>query len=141
MRKMYPLRNEVYTLAQIQNDLELRDGPSLNFVIRAKDASTIEACLQDSHVTTEELLTVPGFADSKWRYHYETSEWIPVFYYSDENEKPITDFIDFEEHIDPHRDEPDLWCTPKGFPREQYYYRDEHGAIRRRHDGKRHNEY
>lgn len=142
MSKMFPRRNEVFTLAQVQNDLELRDSPSLNFVMRAKDGSTLEACLQDSHVTVEQLLSVPGFADSKWRFHRETSEWIPVFYYSEENEKSITDFIDFEEYIDPYRlDEPTLWCTPKGFPCKQYYYRDDKGDIRRRHDNMLHNEY
>jgi len=70
-------------------------------------------------VSYEDVLSIPGFAESWWEYKYETDEWIPVFHYV--GTAPITDFIDHEPKNSSYENA--QWCTPKGFPREQYDYR------------------
>lgn len=106
----------VYSLNDIVNCLELRDGPSLGFHYNGK-----EGVIQDSHLSAEELLSVPGLGDTTWKYIRETNEWIPVFQYHGEIEdllatvdlEPYSDTT-FPEHADLY-----WWVTPKGFPREQ----------------------
>jgi hypothetical protein len=106
----YPQVGELYTLEQIVRELYLRDSPALMVELNAK-----MSCVQDSHLTDTELLSVPGFAKTKWRYVRETSEWIPVFHWADPTD-PKT-FLD----VEPSKDDRDRyhWVTPKGFPREQ----------------------
>jgi hypothetical protein len=108
--RQYPVRGVTYTLEQIMRDLRLRDSPALMV-----EMNTRMSCVQDSHLSEEELLSVPGFAQTKWRYVRETIEWIPVFHWADAAD-PLT-FLDAE----PSNDDPGLyhWITPKGFPREQ----------------------
>lgn len=115
-----PKRGFIYTLYQIENELELRDGPHLGFEYKG-----VKCVVQTSHLKAEELLSVPGFADSRWVYERETHEWIPVFRYVDG--RPITEFVDLEPVIDhpifvaAGTADTGFWATPKGFPREQYY--------------------
>lgn len=138
-----PRRNHIYTLAQVLTELDLQDSPNLSFVVADDDGNDCEPALQTSHVKSEELLLIEGFAESRWVYHYTTHEWIPVFTFAKDNARPITDFIDMEKEIDPY-DSPNrngMWCTPKGHPREQYYMQDEHGAYRVRDTGKLYNEF
>ncbi|WOL24507.1 hypothetical protein fHeYen902_161 [Yersinia phage fHe-Yen9-02] len=138
----YPRPNNQYTLLEILTELDLKDTPCLSF--KHSDArGEFEPAIQDSHVTEEQLLSIEGLADTHWKYIRTTDEWIPVFVWAKDNERPITDFIDIAEEIDPYesKDKNGFWCTPKGFPREQYYYRDAHGDYRRTHDKKLHNEY
>lgn len=115
--KNYPKRGEVYTYAEIIK-LELRDTPCLRFI-----SGDSYSAVQDSHVTEEELLTVPQWAESKWKYQYETSEWIPVFHYVGDIE--LSELLDIEPLINPYEREADggdvMWATPKGFPRPQHY--------------------
>ena len=109
-----PVRGQLYTLREVYN-LNLRDSPHLGVVIDGNSS-----VVQDSHVTTEEMLSVPGFADTKWEYIRETHEWIPIFRYAKVN-PPITDFVDYEpENSEWALKEGGLWVTPKGFTREQY---------------------
>ncbi|TPG59882.1 hypothetical protein [Ewingella americana] len=125
--KIQPQSGKTYTLQQILTNMDLRDAPSLNFTIDG-----IETCLNDSHVSEEDLLTIPGFAESLWNYVRETSEWVPIFQYSKANTQPMTDFIDYEDLVDPHSDydaPKELWCIPKGFPRQQYYRVKKDGSI------------
>jgi len=137
-----PIRNAVYTLREIYTELNFKDTPNLSFV-HSDERGTFEPAIQDSHLTEEQLLSVEGFADTRWKYLMTTNEWIPIFVWAKDNERTITDFIDIAEEIDPYdsKNKNGFWCTPKGFPREQYYYRDEHGDYRRTHDKKLHNEY
>lgn len=139
MGKKYAESGVNYTFAQIL-ELTLRDGPHLSFKLDV-NGKKVEACLQDSHVTDEQLLAVPGFAESVWTYRYETSEWIPIFAYASTNVKPITDLIDYEPWIDPYETRLNFWCTPKGLPRRQYYAQLPDGQIVRTSDGRPHNEY
>jgi hypothetical protein len=106
----YPRGGEVYTLEQITRELYLRDSPALMVQLNAK-----MSCVQNSHLTDNELLSVPGFAQTKWRYIRETDEWIPVFHWADAADP--CKFLD----VEPLNDEPDRydWITPKGFRREQ----------------------
>ena len=110
-----PVRGQQYTLREVFN-LNLRDSPHLGVTIDGKDG-----VIQNSHLTEEEMLTIPGFADTKWTYRYETDEWIPIFQYAKLN-PPIENFVDHEPAIDAwsHEETDELWIIPKGFPREQY---------------------
>lgn len=131
-----PRSGVVYTLRQVLTQLELRDSPHLGF--RAKPPAAREfdiwrpadhiqwhegrAVIQESHCTTAQMLEVPGFADSLWRYVRETHEWIPVFEYA--GTAPITDFVDMEPENEKYADDMQprgWWVTPKGLTREQYY--------------------
>ena len=114
--KSYPKSGAIYTLAQIENALELDDTPSLYFPrIDGKRGS-----LQTSHLTREELLSVPGMAESEWQYMHTTEEWIPCFTYVGSTDPKTV--VDAEPVIDtyfPEREARDVWITPKGFPRKQ----------------------
>lgn len=109
-----PRAGQVYTLRQIEQELYLRDSACLRFTHQ-----DVAGVIQNSHLTSEEMLSVPGFADSQWTYVRETEEWIPVFRYA--GSTPITDFIEIEQAIDywTGRKENDWWAVPKGFPRPQ----------------------
>lgn len=113
-KKINPVSGQVYTLAQIFNDLNLPDSPSLCFSYLVKGG-----VIQTSHVTHAELLAVPGFAESRWRYRYETSEWIPLFMYA--GEAPITEFVTIEPWLADFPEAETFWVCPKGHPREQVY--------------------
>lgn len=117
-KKIYPVRNRVYTLEEIYNVLYLRDSPALGFVYK-----DIPGCIQDSHITQEELLSVPGLKDSKWVYVRETFEWIPIFQFAaiTVDQPCISTYVDLEPYDDKYRLNSELswWATPKGFPRSQ----------------------
>jgi hypothetical protein len=108
------MRGRVYTAHQVLKDLELLDTPFFCF-----EHEGGRGVVQTSHLRDEELLMVPGFADSWWRYQYTTNEWIPIFEFVLGLEK-ITDLVDLVRI--PEEDEKDFgdrwWATPKGFPRE-----------------------
>lgn len=112
--RIHPRAGQTYSLRQIAETLYLRDSPSLGFTHEGRDG-----VIQDSHLTEEEMLTVPGFADSQWRFVRETHEWIPIFRYA--GSQPITDFIEIEQAVDywTGRKEDAWWAVPKGFPRPQ----------------------
>lgn len=113
-----PVRYQSYTLEEIFKELHLRDSPSLSFW--HKD---IRGCIQHSHITEEEFLSVPGIKESRWIYIRETHEWIPIFNFDVKVDQPdVTTFTDLE----PYEDTFNLnnskcwWATPKGFPRPQH---------------------
>lgn len=114
MKLNNPVKGSVYTLAQVF-DLNLLDSPSLGFSYSGR-----QCVIQDSHVTVEELLTVPDLALTEWRYVRTTNEWIPVFE-AVKNDAVIA-CVDIEPEFDPHEETSErFWVTPKGFPRPQYY--------------------
>jgi hypothetical protein len=113
--KHAPVVNYIYTLKEV-TELLLRDNPALII--------SNEGVVQSSHVTDQELLSVPGIQETKWRFIRETKEWIPVFKYC--SEQPWRDFFDCEPYVDPYQkydcdgqERSLLWITPKGFPRDQ----------------------
>jgi hypothetical protein len=112
-----PLRGQKFLLSEVYN-LMLRDSPHFSILLEDADRVTRDACIQNSHLTEEEMLSVPGFKDTQWVYVRETYEWIPIFQYASSNERPITDFVDYGrstfEYVDDY-----FWVTPKGFPRDQ----------------------
>ena len=105
MRK-YPKPFEVYTFREICEDLILRDSPHLMFY----DTEGERDVIQTSHMTEEDMLSVEGFADSKWKYIRETDEWIPIFMYA--GDVDIFTFVMKTE--EPYGDET---YSLKGFPR------------------------
>lgn len=117
-KKVNPRRGTSYTLHEIENSLELRDTAFLKFYHNG-----VDCVIQTSHLTSEQLLSVPGFAETKWVYQRETHEWIPIFYWDSLQEKDVTDFVDIVDEIDyfnPEKPTKAFWVTPKGFPREQF---------------------
>lgn len=116
MARNYPKAQQTYSLAEISVQ-DLDDSPALGF-----NHLSIDGCIQDSHVTLEELLSVPGMAESRWTYIRTTHEWIPVFRWAASNPKPIEELVDLETYKDcfpSHENAPSWWATPKGFPRDQ----------------------
>ncbi len=109
MNNNYPIRNNVYTLEQITK-LYLRDSPAL--LVEHNSA------VQESHLTEQQLLSVPGIKDSKWKYIRETHEWIPIFNYC--SDEPWQTYFDSEPYVGGFGSQANaLWVTPKGFPRAQ----------------------
>lgn len=113
-----PRQNQTYLLSEVYN-LFLRDGPHFSIELEDVDHNLQVACIQDSHVTEEEMLSILGFKDTQWVYVRETEEWIPIFKYAKSNQRPITDFVNYEKSTCPYTTDV-FWVTPKGFPREQY---------------------
>lgn len=108
---MHPKVNEIYTLNQICNVLELDDIPCLEFKFGRYGN------VQMSHVTDKEILSIPLFSETKWKYIKTTFEWIPIFKYSEENKYPISRFLLLEVDIE----NPNVWwACPIGFPKEQW---------------------
>lgn len=108
--KAYPRRGVIYTLRDILEKLQLDDSPFLYC-----DGGVI----QTSHVTNEQLLSVPGMAETRWEYLRTTSEWIPLFLSVDSSG---TVPVDVEPNTDPDAKPGSLWITPRGFPRKQYVW-------------------
>lgn len=116
MKRKLPVRGFQYSLRQIYEQLDLDDSPSLH--IRIGD---LKGPIQDSHVTVEQMLSVPGLADTQWTYRRTTWEYIPCFEYSGTAEA-ILACVDSEpwkprfagDEVDNY-----TWITPKGFPRAQ----------------------
>lgn len=115
MNKLPLLRNAVYSLRDVLQRLELPDAPHLMFDFGGK-----QRVIQNSHVTYADLLSIPQFAGSNWRYLRTTSELIPLFKFVDVADD-ITLYVDMEPWLnDDGTESEDLWVTPKGFKREQY---------------------
>lgn len=107
--RRYPVPYNIYTLEEITT-LNLKDSPAL--IVHNRNG------VQDSHITEEELLSVPGIKQTKWKYIRTTHEWIPIFTYA--SEEPWETYFDSEPYrSDFKQSENDLWITPKGFPRKQ----------------------
>ena len=108
----FPTRGAVYTFAEIEK-LPLRDSAFLRVCI-----NDICGTVQDSE---GDLSTSEVWMNSRWKFLYETDEWIPIFEFHESNTVLVEQIVDFEIHIDPHADKPSWWVTPKGFPRPQFY--------------------
>lgn len=129
--KQYPQRGQVYTLKEIENDLELRDSPFLRFfpqkvrLLGEKEAGI--QVIQQSH--TADLSDVPGWADTKWYYVRETEEWIPLFRAVDDAE--IEALCVIEPDTSELRYGEGMFIYPKGTECKQYVPYDEavHGDL------------
>lgn len=109
--KYWPQRGGIYSLWTVMKELALTDSPHLGFRYAGKSG-----VIQTSHVTLEQLLSVPGLSETQWQYVRTTSEEIPVFSYWEQPGEFIDDFVDLKLRLD----EPGCWwATPKGFPRKQ----------------------
>lgn len=107
---MRPIRSLTYTSEQVFRELKLRDSPFLRLYHCDKLTP-----IQTSHITPDELLSIPGFAELEWIYRYETDEWIPVFDAADD--KAVAKLLNFEPWEG--KEDKHLWTTPKMFPRKQ----------------------
>lgn len=114
LTKQRPIRSTIYTGAEIINVLYLLDSPALEVVIGDK-----RGCIQDSHMTNEQLMSVPGFAESSWKYLRTTDEEIPVFKFVGPDPHQFLDIVDAVSYSTGEVVPEELWITPKGFPRQQ----------------------
>jgi hypothetical protein len=108
--KDFPVKGQIYTVRDIYN-LALTDTPSLMF--KYQDA---HVPIQQAHVTVDQLLSMPGFADVKFRYSHTTWLETPIFLLCEDEE--IFNFVNVESVWDDVFEEHDVWVTPKEFPRE-----------------------
>ena len=110
---MYPQKGRIYTLENIFK-LTLPDTPFLRIIIDPTLGEFEQdnlASVQDSHITREQLLSIPGIASTSWRYDKTTSEDIPLFTYI--ARQPWSEFFKAE----PYPDTNQWWVTPRAFPR------------------------
>ncbi|UAW96754.1 hypothetical protein pEaSNUABM22_00267 [Erwinia phage pEa_SNUABM_22] len=129
--KQYPQRGRVYTLKEIENELELRDSPFLRFVpqkvrlLGEKEAGI--QVIQQSHLAN--LSDVEGWADTKWAYVRETEEWIPLFRAVDDAE--IEALCVIEPDTSEFRSCDGMFIYPKGAVCRQYtpYDKKIHGDL------------
>ncbi|QYW04595.1 hypothetical protein pEaSNUABM14_00270 [Erwinia phage pEa_SNUABM_14] len=124
----------VYTLREMLTELSLRDTPNLGFTpvsVRYPETKEIrQQTVQDSHLTEEEMLALPGWAETKWRYIRETHEWIPVFVAVDNAE--IEALCVIEPYTDRYfRNEGIMHVYPRGVERAQHkaYDPETHGTL------------
>lgn len=101
---MYPVRGCVYTLDQIVKILDLADSPHLMFFKEGKAEN-----VQTSHLTFEELLELPAWAATRWKYIRKTSEWCEIFHY--EGTLPIEQLL---YRTNKHYGQDDIIFCPKG---------------------------
>jgi hypothetical protein len=123
-----PVPGQIYTLAIIEMALELRDSPSLCVLIDGR-----EWPIQNSHLTVEQLLSVPGLGATRWRYSRTTHEWIPCFH-AVEPDKVLA-CIDVARGYDTLFKRRDYWLTPKGFerpPNDGWHWTPAHQPAERR---------
>jgi hypothetical protein len=91
---MYPESNQIYTLHEIINVLSIPDIPSLNFNYNNNDYY-----IDLAQISYENLLNIPGMKESKWKFYNTTHEWIPIFWYADDD-IDINTIVDFNKYID-----------------------------------------
>lgn len=113
--RQYPVRGLVYSAKQIETDLKLDDSAHYMFLLDKR-----RGVIQNSHLSVADLLSVPGMADTRWRYLRTTNEWIPLFEYAGEHDA-LRAVLDLEHGKDfiTGKDDGHWWATPKGFPRSQ----------------------
>jgi hypothetical protein len=114
----YPVRGQKYTLAEVEK-LQLRDSAFLMLTLVKPGSSEgylDQYPIQTSHFHMDDLLKIPEWAGSRWKYMYETTEWIPVFYCVSEDEELVKGLVDVEKL----HDYDGWWVVPKAFPRPQY---------------------
>lgn len=107
---MNPVMGKVYTYAEIMK-LNLTDTPHLKFINMTTVAKEW-VVIQQAHVTNEQLLSIPGFAETQWRYMRTTDEEIPIFVHV--GGTPIEDCVDIENGKEGNQ----AWVTPNGYPRD-----------------------
>jgi hypothetical protein len=108
-----PIPQRTYTFAEV-TQLDLLDSPHL-----CVSPNHLPGVIQNSHVTDEQFLAIPGFADTQWRYIRTNHEWIPLFVAIDP--KHVLTFLHWELDKNPLYG-PEWWITPKAYPRAQYEY-------------------
>lgn len=106
--RVEPIAGGNYSFKQIVEDLDLRDSPSLNVKINGSRRP-----VQHSHITFSDMLKHTEWAESRWIFVGESSEWIPIFYAAEDLDiLPLLNIEFYEEHGHER-----VWLTPKKFPR------------------------
>lgn len=107
MSRTSPVKGQVYTTLQIDNELELRDSPHLGFFNTDGEKDVV----QDSHLAVN-ISALPGWAELRWTFIRETHEWIPIFQIVKEDEPKLMELI-----VGEHDDDAPVWFPkmPQGF--------------------------
>ncbi|UAW53377.1 hypothetical protein pEaSNUABM30_00259 [Erwinia phage pEa_SNUABM_30] len=129
--KQYPQRYRVYTLKEIETELELRDSPFLQFTpqkVRYVGLEPTQQVIQQSNIAGP-LSDIEGWADTEWTYLYETEEWIPIFVAV--NNAPVEALCVIEPDTSEFRTDGTMFVYPKGTECKQYVPYDEavHGDL------------
>jgi len=112
-----PQRGAVYNLSEILCDLELLKSACLCFYVQdlcySDNRSSTEQIVDFTHLTDDQLLAIPGWSETQWRFAYETEEWTPVFRAIDDRS------VERLCHIEPYVDRDmqsinHMWVTPRG---------------------------
>lgn len=109
-----PVPDGVYTTRQIYEQLNLPDDPALQ--VWTMDGYQP---IQTSHVTSEQILALPGVAELKWEFKWITREEIPIFRYFF-LDLDIGDFITVEDSVCEFDKPRTKWICFKGLYRKQY---------------------
>lgn len=110
-----PIQQNIYTMAEIDNQLTLRDSPFL----RVHCGEGMErVAIQTSHMEVRLSELSPEWAESKWRYIRETDEWIPLFTFAGtlEEQAALVDAYEVPVEKRLFKDEREFMVTPKGHP-------------------------
>ena len=119
--KTPPVLTRSYSIAQIFNYLTLKEAPLFLIPLTNPLGEKVEAALQDTHCTKDDLKIV--FKDASFVYARETSDWVPVFIFEG-TEQQARQMVDVEVELDPQQSNSrpvQLFVTPKGHHRGQYY--------------------
>lgn len=117
MARRFPEHGDIFTAREVF-ELPLRDSPSFGITVaHDPDVGYDDPPIQDSHTTVTDLLSVPGFAESKWRFIKETHEWIPMFDFVGTAEEALA-FVDVHKVWNSTFECYEWWVLPKGHPRD-----------------------
>ena len=107
---MLPKRGQIYTAAEV---LELEWPYAPCFQIPG------HGTIQDGPLTPEDLLSVPGFSDTKWRYSHFVDDLTPIFHCV--TIPQVLELVNEEDYLDSDGTliYGEKWITPKGFPLDQ----------------------
>lgn len=84
-----PVRGQVYTMKQIDDELVLRDSPFLYFF----DAEGEKKVIQTSH-SNSDLSDFAEWSNIRFNYIRETDEWIPLFNVVEEDNEKLLQLLD-----------------------------------------------
>lgn len=119
--KKKPVINDAYTVAEIFGHMDIKEAPIFIFPLTNPLGEKVEAVVQDTHCERDDLKNV--FKDANFVYARETSDRLPVFIYEG-TEQDARKMLNVEVELDHQQsnfESVQLFITPKGFPRGQYF--------------------
>ncbi len=122
MKKYQPIPGTHFRAGQIFSELKLQHAPILCTYALVGTIS-MRVVFQTSHLSTAQLLSIQGFAESLWCYPNGATSNNPIFIHLLNHAELIT-FADIEPELKSRLkkgQKPAWWITPKGFPLSQHF--------------------